>query len=94
MASRDGASGDFRLGLMKCWLKEQAILQELVRIGDLKCSVNPLEFIELIDAYGNVDKMYQLPNRKKAPVTPPKKRSPAPPSPPKLYPSSSSEFPT
>jgi hypothetical protein len=24
MASGDGASGDFRLGLMKCWLKEQA----------------------------------------------------------------------
>jgi hypothetical protein len=94
MASRDGASGDFWLGLMKRWLKEQAILQELVRIGDLKCSVNPPEFIELIDAYGNVDKMYQLPNRKKAPVTPPKKHSPAPPSPPKLYPLSSSEFPT
>jgi hypothetical protein len=94
MASGDGASGDFRLGLMKRWLKEQAILQELVRIGDLKCSVNPPEFIELIDAYGNVDKMYQLPNRKKAPVTPPKKCSPAPPSPPRLVPSSSSKFPT
>jgi hypothetical protein len=79
---------------MKRWLKEQAILQELVRIGDLKCSVNPLEFIELIDALGNVDKMYQLPNRKDAPITSPKKRSPAPPSPPKLVPSSSSEFPT
>jgi hypothetical protein len=38
--------------------------------------------------------MYRLPNRKNAPVTPPKKRSPAPPSPPKLVPSSSSEFPT
>jgi hypothetical protein len=58
MASRDGASGDFRLGLMKRWLKEQAILQELVRKGDLKCSVNLPEFIELIDALGNVDKMY------------------------------------
>jgi hypothetical protein len=94
MASGDGASGDFRLGLMKRWLKEQAILQELVRIGDLKCSVNPPEFIELIDTLGNVDKMYRLPNRKDAPVTSPKKRSPAPPSPPKLVPSSSSEFPT
>jgi hypothetical protein len=94
MASRDGASGDFRLGLMEHWLKEQAIIQELVRIGDLKCSVNPLEFIELIDALGNVDKMYRLSNRKDAPVTPPKKRSPAPPSPQKLVPSSSSEFPT
>jgi hypothetical protein len=40
MASGDGASGDFQLGLMKRWLKEQAILQELVRIGDLKCSVH------------------------------------------------------
>jgi hypothetical protein len=94
MASGDGASGDFRLGLMERWLKEQAIIQELVRIGDLKCSVNPPEFIELIDALGNVDKMYRLSNRKDAPVTPPKKRSPAPPSPPKLVPSSSSEFPT
>jgi hypothetical protein len=94
MASRDGASGYFRLGLMKRWLEEQAILQELVRIGNLKCSVNPPEFIELIDAYGNVDKMYQLPNRKKAPVTPPRKHSPAPPSPPKLVPSSSSEWET
>jgi hypothetical protein len=94
MASGDGASGDFRLGLMKRWLKEQAILQELVRIGDLKCSVNPPEFIELIDALGNVDKMYRLASRKEKPATPPKKRSLAPPSPPKLYPSSSSEFPT
>jgi hypothetical protein len=94
MASRDGASGDFRLGLMKRWLKEQAIVQELVRNGDLKCSVNPPEFIEFIDALGNVDKMYRLPNRKNAPVTPPKKCSPAPPSPPKLVPSSSSEFPS
>jgi hypothetical protein len=94
MASGDGASGDFKLGLMERWLKEQALIQELVRIGDLKCSVNPPEFIELIDALGNVDKMYQLANRKDAPVTPPKKCSPAPPSPPKLVPSSSSEFPT
>jgi hypothetical protein len=94
MASRDGTSGDFWLGLMKRWLKEQAILQELVRKGDLKCSVNPPEFIELIDADGNVDKMYRLPNRKNAPVIPPKKCSPAPPSPPKLNPSSSSKFPT
>jgi hypothetical protein len=94
MASGDGTSGDFRLGLMERWLKEQAMIQELVRIGDLKCSVNLPEFIELIDALGNVDKMYRLSNRKDAPVTPPKKRSPAPPSPPKLVPSSSSEFPT
>jgi hypothetical protein len=94
MASRDGASGDFWLGLMKRWLKEQAIIQELVRKGDLKCSVNPPEFIEFIDALRNVDKMYQLPNRKDIPVITPKKCSPAPPSPPKLYPSSSSEFPT
>jgi hypothetical protein len=68
MASRDGASGDFWLGLMKRWLKEQAIIQELVRKGDLKCSVNPPEFIEFIDALGNVDKMYRLPNRKDIPV--------------------------
>jgi hypothetical protein len=58
MASRDGASGDFRLGLMKRWLEEQAIVQELVKKGVLKCSVNPPEFIEFIDALGNVDKMY------------------------------------
>jgi hypothetical protein len=94
MASRDGASGDFRLGLMKRWLKEQAIIQELVRNRDLKCSVNPPEFIEFIDALGNVDKMFRLPNRKGIPVKSPKKRSPAPPSPQKLVPSSSSEFPT
>jgi hypothetical protein len=88
MASRDGASGDFWLGLVKRWLKEQALVQKLV-----DCSVNPLEFIGLIDALGNVDKMYRLSNRKNAPVTSPKKRSPAPLSPPKLNPSSSSEFP-
>jgi hypothetical protein len=94
MASRDGASGDFWLELMGQWLKEQAIVQELVRSGKLKCSVNPPEFIELIDADGNVDKMYRLPNRKDIPVTSPKKHSLAPPSPPKLHPSSSSEFPS
>jgi hypothetical protein len=92
MASRDGASGDFWLGLMKRWLEEQAIIQELVKNGDLKCSVNLPEFIEFIDALGNVDKMYRLPNRKNIPVTSTKKCSPAPPSPPKLSPSSSSEF--
>ena len=89
MASRDGASGDFWLGLVKRWLKEQALIQELV-----DCSVNLPEFIELIGASGKVDKMYQLSNRKNAPVTSPKKRSPAPPSPPKLNPLSSSEFPS
>jgi hypothetical protein len=94
MASGDGASGDFQLGLMKHWLEEQAILRELVKNVDLKCSVNPPEFIEFIDALGNVDKMFRLANRKAKPVTPPRKRSPAPLSPPKLYPSSSSEFPT
>jgi hypothetical protein len=94
MASRDGTSGDFQLGLMKRWLKEQAIVQELVRKGDLKCSVNPPEFIEFIDALVNVDKMYRLPNRKNIPVTSTKKHSPAPPSPPKPNPSSSSEFPS
>jgi hypothetical protein len=78
MASRDGASGDFRLGLMKHWLEEQAIVQELVKKGVLKCSVNLPEFIEFIDALGNVDKMYRLPNRKNIPVTSTKKRSPAP----------------
>jgi hypothetical protein len=89
MASRDGASGDFRLGLVKRWLKEQALIRELV-----DCSVYPPEYIELISASGKVDKMYRLASRKQKPATPPKKRSPAPPSPPKLYPSSSSEFPT
>jgi hypothetical protein len=89
MASRDGTSGDFLLGLVERWLKEQALVQKLV-----DCSVNPPEFIELIDASGNVDKMYRLSNRKNAPVTSPKKRSPAPPSPPKLNPLSSSKFPT
>jgi hypothetical protein len=57
-------------------------------------SVNPPEFIEFIDALGNVDKMYRLPNRKGIPVTSPRKCSPAPPSPPKPNPSSSSEFPS
>jgi hypothetical protein len=89
MASRDGASGDFQLGLVERWLKEQALVQKLVN-----CSVNPPEFIELIDASGNVDKMYRLSNRKNAHVTSPKKHSPAPLSPPKLNPSSSSEFPS
>jgi hypothetical protein len=88
------ASGDFRLGLMKHWLEEQAIVQELVKKGVLKCSVNLPEFIEFIDALGNVDKMYRLPNRKNVPVKSTKKCSPAPPSPPKLTPSSSSEFPS
>jgi hypothetical protein len=89
MAPRNGASGDFRLGLVERWLKEQALIRELV-----DCSVYPPEYIELINASGKVDKMYRLASRKDKPATPPKKRSPAPPSPPKLYPSSSSEFPT
>jgi hypothetical protein len=53
MASRDGASGDFRLGLVERWLKEQALIRELV-----DCSVYPPEYIELISASGQVDKMY------------------------------------
>jgi hypothetical protein len=89
MASRDGASGDFWLGLVERWLKEQALIRELV-----DCSVYPLEYIELIGASGQVDKMYRLASRKDKPATPPKKRSPAPLSPPKLVPSSSSKFPT
>jgi hypothetical protein len=89
MAPRNGASGDFRLGLVERWLKEQALIRELV-----ECSVYPPEYIELIGASGQVDKMYRLASRKQKPATPPKKRSPAPPSPPKLVPSSSSEFPT
>jgi hypothetical protein len=89
MAPRNGASGDFWLGLVERWLKEQALIRELV-----DCSVYPPEYIELIGASGQVDKMYRLVSRKSKPATPPKKRSPAPPSPPKLYPSSSSEFPT
>jgi hypothetical protein len=89
MAPRNGASGDFRLGLVERWLKEQALIRELV-----DCSVYPPEYIELISASGQVDKMYRLASRKSKPATPPKKCSPAPPSPPKLYPSSSSEFPT
>jgi hypothetical protein len=94
MAQRASPSGDIWLVLVEELLKEQAILQELVKSKKLKCSVNPPEFIELIDALGNVDKMYQLPNRKDTPIKTPKKCSLAPPSPPKLYPSSSSEFPT
>jgi hypothetical protein len=89
MAPRNGASGDFRLGLVERWLKEQALIRELV-----DCSVYLPEYIELIGASGKVDKMYRLASRKEKPATPPKKRSLAPPSPPKLYPSSSSEFPT
>jgi hypothetical protein len=79
MAPRNGASGDFRLGLVERWLKEQALIRELV-----DCSVYPPEYIELIGASGQVDKMYRLASRKQKPATPPKKRSPAPPSPPKL----------
>jgi hypothetical protein len=89
MAPRNGASGDFRLGLVERWLKEQALIRELV-----ECSVYLPEYIELIGALGQVDKMYRLASRKQKPATPPKKRSLAPPSPPKLVPSSSSEFPT
>jgi hypothetical protein len=89
MAPRNGASGDFRLGLVERWLKEQALIRELV-----DCSVYPPEYIELIGASGQVNKMYRLVSRKQKPATPPKKRSPAPPSPPKLVPSSSSKFPT
>jgi hypothetical protein len=89
MAPRNGASGDFWLGLVERWLKEQALIRELV-----DCSVYPPEYIELIGASGQVDKMYRLASRKSKPATPPKKHSLAPPSPPKLYPSSSSEFPT
>jgi hypothetical protein len=53
MAPRNGASGDFRLGLVERWLKEQAMIRELV-----DCSVYPPEYIELIGASGQVDKMY------------------------------------
>jgi hypothetical protein len=53
MASRDGTSGDFQLGLVERWLKEQALIRELV-----DCSVYPPEYIELIGASGQVDKMY------------------------------------
>jgi hypothetical protein len=53
MAPRNGASGDFRLGLVKRWLKEQALIRELV-----DCSVYLPEYIELINALGKVDKMY------------------------------------
>jgi hypothetical protein len=58
MASKDGASGDIQLVLMEQWLKEQAIIQKPVRSKKLKCFVSPPEFIELIGADGNVDKMY------------------------------------
>jgi hypothetical protein len=97
MAQRDGPSGDSRLVLVQEWLTQQAILRELVKNkkSNVKCSVNLPEFIELIDALGNVDKMYRLlNNRKETPIISPKKHLQALPSPPKLYPSSSSEFPT
>jgi hypothetical protein len=73
MAPRNGTSGDFRLGLVERWLKEQALIRELV-----DCSVYLPEYIELINALGKVDKMYRLASRKDKPATPPKKCSPAP----------------
>jgi hypothetical protein len=56
---------------MKRWLKEQAIIQELVKNGDLKCSVNLPEFIDSLTLWGMwircidflIGKMFLLPHQ-------------------------------
>jgi hypothetical protein len=45
---QDGASGDFWLGLVERWLKEQALIRELV-----DCSVYLPEYIELMSLLKN-----------------------------------------
>jgi hypothetical protein len=59
-----------------------------------KNSIPAPDTIEFINTYGQVDKMYQLPKKTKAPQKAFKKSSPPPPSPPKPFWTSSSEFPS
>jgi hypothetical protein len=75
MAPGDGAFGTTRMGVeerVNSWLA-----------GLCKNSIPPPDSIEFINAYGKVDKMYQLPKKTKSPPRVFKKSSPTPPSPPK-----------
>jgi hypothetical protein len=86
MAPGDGAFGTTRMGVeerVNSWLA-----------GLCKNSILPPDSIEFINAYGKVEKMYQLPKKTKSPPQVFKKSSPTPPSPPKFLQTSSSEFPS
>jgi hypothetical protein len=86
MAPGDGAFGTTRMGVeeqVNSWLA-----------GLCKNSIPPPDSIEFINAYGKVEKMYQLPKKTKSSPRAFKKSSPTPPSPPKFLRTSSSEFPS
>jgi hypothetical protein len=86
MAPRDGAFGATRMGV------EERVNSWLASL--CKNSVAPPDTIEFINAYGKVDKMYQLPKKTKTPQRVSRKSSPPPPSPPKTFRTSSLEFPS
>jgi hypothetical protein len=86
MASGDGAFGTTRMGV------EERVNSWLTSL--YKNSIPAPDTIEFINAYGQVDKMYQLPKKTKASQRASKKSSPPPPSPPKPFQTSSSEFPS
>jgi hypothetical protein len=86
MAPGNGAFGTTQMGVeerVNSWLA-----------GLCKNSILPLDSIEFINAYGKVEKMYQLPKKTKNPQRVSKKSSLSPPSPPKFLWTSSPEFPS
>jgi hypothetical protein len=86
MAPGDGAFGATRMGV------EERVNSWLASL--CKNSIAPPDTIEFINAYGKVDKMYQLPKKTKTPQRVFRKSSPPPPSPPKPFRTSSLEFPS
>jgi hypothetical protein len=86
MASGDGAFGTTWMGV------EEQVNSWLASL--YKNSIPAPDTIEFINAYGQVDKMYQLPKKTKTPQRVSKKSSSPPPSPPKPFRTSSLEFPS
>jgi hypothetical protein len=86
MAPGDGASGTTWMGV------EERVNSWLASL--CKNSIAPPDTIEFINAFGKVDKMYQLPKKTKTPQWVFKKSSLPPPSPPKPFRNSSLEFPS
>jgi hypothetical protein len=86
MAPGDGAFGATWMGV------EERVNSWLASLS--KNSIAPPDSIEFINAYGKVDKMYQLPKKTKTQPRVFRKSSPPPPSPPKPFQISSLEFPS
>jgi hypothetical protein len=86
MAPGDGAFGTTQMGV------EEQVNSWLASL--CKNSIAPPDTIEFINAYGQVDKMYQLPKKTKTPKRVFRKSSQPPPSPPKPFWTSSPEFPS